>query len=661
MPKEKGTHSVNHLKVCLFCQKKPKAVFDINGAIKLKIENFFPDYEGFDNRLPKVICNVCRQKLYYKNCSVTFTDYSSYSPLDINEVGLCVCSLCRLVQVRRSKFSADQTRKKSEDPKKTVGKHCVKCVSSITRGRKHECNVKNLLNNLVETIKKHWHENAYQQIAAALIKKILGENSGSSNKTLNLSQFKGKALKIITRPKNEKRIQIKKEIMCALQVTLNLSENQTLKAAKIFRNGSRKVIEPNLIKELKTRSHALDNFFEYVEFDFLSETNKEVKKIKQKVVVCKDLAQFIEFILEYRGIVNDYHLKFGVDGGGKFLKFCLSVQSKDSFEFHEGDADKRSSAFKDSGVKKLFVIAIAQNIPENHNNINVIWERLQINKFLTKDRDGTVSTDLKVANIIFGLMSHTSSHPCTWCLSKRISLDTIGEMRTIARCNENFKEFNDANKIKKNPKKFHNSVNMPIVQSDKELILHILPPPELHLLIGSTNHMYNHMLAEFSSIATMWAKQCHVYRVDVYRGVMGFEGNPCKVLLKNTDKLRSLCMKYDIGCLKYVDAFLSFKKVVDACFSLHLEPNFETYIDNFERNFKVLNISVTSKIHAVFFHVKQFCKTFGIGLGFFSEQAFESVHHDYNKTWQNFKVNDDNPEYGKKLLRAVCSYNCKHL
>lgn len=662
MPKEKGTHSINRTKVCLFCQKKPKAAFKIQGMIELKIQNLFPDLEVSDNRLPTVICNVCRQKLYKNNCTIIVPDYSSNSHLDINGDGICVgCSLCRLVQDRQSKFPAVQTRKKSKKKEKIIRKQCVKCASFITRGRKHECHLKHLLHNIVEMIKNHWHEKVYQQIAANLIKKIIGKNSVPSNKTLKLSQIKGQALEILARPKNKEEIEISNEIMCTLQVTLNLSENQTLKAAQVLRNGSRKVLEPNLKKELKTRSRVLDNFFECVEFEFTLESNEEGKKIKQKAIVCKDLSQFIEFVLDSRGITDNHHLKFGVDGGGKFLKFCLSIQSKDVLEFDQTDQKQKSFAFKDSGVKKLFVIAIAQNIPENHYNINLIWKKLQINKFLTKSRDGTVTTDLKVANILFGLMNHSSSHPCTWCLSKKNTLHIIGEMRTIARCNENFNRFNDTNKARKDARKFYNCVNMPIIQSDKELILHILPPPELHLLLGCTNHMYNHMLAEFPSIATLWAKQCNVYRVDVYRGTMGFEGNQCKGLLNNTDKLRSLCMKYDIGCLKFVDAFLSFQKVVHSCFSLKLQPNFETCIDDFEIRFKVLQISVTSKIHAIFFHVKQFCKTFDIGLGFFSEQAFESVHHDYTKTWQNFKVNVDNPDYGEKLLRAVCSYNCKHL
>lgn len=74
-----------------------------------------------------------------------------------------------------------------------------------------------------------------------------------------------------------------------------------------------------------------------------------------------------------------------------------------------------------------------------------------------------------------------------------------------------------------------------------------------------------------------------------------------------------------------------------------------------------LGIEVTPKVHAVFFHVKEFCEKNGLGLGFFSEQAMESVHFDFKSTWEINKVTIDHPDYPKKLLRAVCQYNSLHI
>lgn len=189
----------------------------------------------------------------------------------------------------------------------------------------------------------------------------------------------------------------------------------------------------------------------------------------------------------------------------------------------------------------------------------------------------------------------------------------------------------------------------------------MLPPPELHLLLGCVNHLFDHMASGFPAIAETWAKECHVFRVDVYRGTLGFQGNACKKLISNVDKPRRLCNECAVNCLTFADTFEKFNKVVDSCFSTDLKSNFDVFIDDFKDSFMKLNISVTSKVHTIFFHDKEFCNHFGVGLGFFSEQAFESVHHDFNQTWINYKVNSTNDKYGSKLLRCVCIYNSSHL
>lgn len=192
-------------------------------------------------------------------------------------------------------------------------------------------------------------------------------------------------------------------------------------------------------------------------------------------------------------------------------------------------------------------------------------------------------------------MNHAASYPCGWCLANKNDLGNLGEMRTLSGCNKNFKSYRNNNSVKKDARKFKNCVNATIIKTDKELILDALPPPELHLLIGSVNHMFEQMAVQFPYIASLWAKQCHVYKVDVYRGKLGFQGNACRILLKNVDKLRAICNKCDLQCLKFVDTFQCLNEVVDSCFSINLKPNFEAFIDNFRKSFKKLNISTTVK------------------------------------------------------------------
>ena len=51
-----------------------------------------------------------------------------------------------------------------------------------------------------------------------------------------------------------------------------------------------------------------------------------------------------------------------------------------------------------------------------------------------------------------------------------------------------------------------------------------------------------------------------------------------------------------------------------------------------------------------------------MGLAPWSEQTAESIHSDFKKVWSNFIVRDTgNPEYGKRLLEAIITYNSQHL
>lgn len=318
-------------------------------------------------------------------------------------------------------------------------------------------------------------------------------------------------------------------------------------------------------------------------------------------------------------------------------------------------ASKNVKKFKDSGVKKVILIALA-SVQENYHNASQMWGMLGINKFLD-----TIATDLKLGNIMTGLMSHSSTFPCTWCDASNISLNKCGTYRTIENCIANFDGWVKNGQDEKKAKLFKNCIHPPIYACNySQEILDIFPPPELHLLIGCVNKIFDHMRENFKSISDEWEKQCHVERKNVHRGSSSFAGNACKILLNNVDKLRSLCDK-GLSCLKYVDCFQKFRKVVDSCFSVKLDPAFVTDIKLFKESYEALGISITPKIHAIFFHVSDFCSKTGMGLGFYSEQAVESLHHDFCVTWKKYKVLKKHPQYTEKLLRAVCEYNSKHV
>ncbi len=63
------------------------------------------------------------------------------------------------------------------------------------------------------------------------------------------------------------------------------------------------------------------------------------------------------------------------------------------------------------------------------------------------------------------------------------------------------------------------------------------------------------------------------------------------------------------------------------------------------------------KPHAIFARVSEFRQKSGSGLGAWSEQASESVHHDFLQTGERFKVPEQHPKCGERLQQAVVCYS----
>ena len=88
-------------------------------------------------------------------------------------------------------------------------------------------------------------------------------------------------------------------------------------------------------------------------------------------------------------------------------------------------------------------------------------------------------------------------------------------------------------------------------------------------------------------------------------------------------------------------------------------------ISKFSATYRNLtDMSITPKIHILEIHIVDFLKRKREphGLGFWSEQGFEAMHHDMQKEWNTVKNCDlDHPDFPERLLKFVCRYNAKHV
>lgn len=667
------THEENRGVICLLCLRKKDKMWDIVGPLKIEVKNAV-NINLDDIRYPSAVCSSCKIIIYKFNkqnseeTTLGLPDYSGFLELPCvtrskNKI-LCDCKLCEIARRAPDNLCLGNSRKR-----KVIKKKCKKCSRGPLDKNKICTSPKCIRPILTELISKKFSTKEKEKLASSMLKDILHVPEHSNNEgQLRLSQRRGKKLPVSVNSNNVDKSS-RKETVAAIDILkistdLGLSTRKTHSLTAALRVGSknRKMFQPNLKQDLLLLNHQLDSFFESRVCDVLNTKKSCVINRSGCFVCCNNVQGLVTYIREKRGL-QEVDLKIGLDGGGGFLKICLSIQSR--FEgadnnphfkgarqhYHDG---VHANKFKDTGVKKLFILGIISDTQENYVNVCTLWSSLHLNDLKVM----TIATDLKMANIITGVMAHSSHYPCTWCTASKDLLSKCGSYRTVGSCRENSDAFKNSGSKKINAKNFYSHVYQPIFTGNPETeIIDIIPPPELHLMLGVVNKLYGHMLRECEDDTEKWAKSCNVSREFVH-GSPGFAGNACKTLLNKIDLLRAKC---SVHCLKYVRCFNDFSSVVNSCFSSSLDEKFEVYISEFQRSYLDLAIPITPKVHAVFFHVPHFCRKMEKGLGNYSEQAMESVHHDFKNTWMNYKVHHTHPDYSSKLLRAIQEYNSRHV
>ena len=143
---------------------------------------------------------------------------------------------------------------------------------------------------------------------------------------------------------------------------------------------------------------------------------------------------------------------------------------------------------KTSGVKKQLLVAVYQNLSENYENVKPLLELID-----AKNVQYVLSCDMKMANILSGIQSHSSAHPCCWCNIDSKSLNKTGQPRTFERLNKDYEAFVETGANYMKAKEFKNVNYQSLISSDSEksFILNLIPPMKLQLMIGVVNHLIN--------------------------------------------------------------------------------------------------------------------------------------------------------------------------
>ena len=125
-------------------------------------------------------------------------------------------------------------------------------------------------------------------------------------------------------------------------------------------------------------------------------------------------------------ISGGYFIKLKINGGKCFLKFCLSIFDTALWDKTSTPPQKQpltQRTGKDTGVKRQVLVAVSEDFPETHSNIEQIWSLINANGLKL-----ILACDMKVANIICSLQTHSSMPPCTSCDVKSKCLAKFGNL-----------------------------------------------------------------------------------------------------------------------------------------------------------------------------------------------------------------------------------------
>ena len=658
--------------VCIVCGRKAteKVTESLVDSVRtFVVENYDPE----DNRLPSGLCKTDKTVLYEYKKGVyrrdfhiqDFEKYRRYITRSSCESGSCsICnvgryslsSLCPIspdlptdeIKVGRPRISVC---KDNSAPKPIL--LCSKCFSAIGRGKNHACTVATAIHNTISNLSS----SSQDQLCSAIIKKRISMSPpASTSNSVSLVCTSGRPLRVTTVTDDQKSInqpELTAEDFSDLQMTNNFSLNQVKSIAQFLRSKiGRQCMEPNLRDNLADISRRLLPFFEERDVILYEKCHSDSSKyipITRPAVVVNDLKSFIDHVMEQRNYcLEDTLVKVGIDGGQGFFKICLNLISR-----RGSQSCARSNSKADSGVKGLFVLCIVPNMPESFVNIESCLDEVSL---LSHGIEFVLATDLKVANILSGIQSHGASHPCCYCETTNGSWEPAA-LRTLENIICNYKNWKKNGSKPSEARNFKNCVNSPLLQrnASTDCIIDLIPPPELHLLIGCFNHLFREMQKKWP-MADEWPKRVGVVQCGYHGGE--FTGGHCNKLLKNVDVLAQFC---PLHILPFVRVFRSLNVVVQSCFGANLSQTFLQDISEFAECYQDLGISTTPKVHILCVHVPQFCQKYG-PLSLFSEQASESVHSIFKMFWAKRKVNCvTHPKYPKALLDTVVEFNSKHM
>ena len=461
----------------------------------------------------------------------------------------------------------------------------------------------------------------------------------------------------------EKPSPVTERVVVGMISDFEVSDRKMMKILKKMRElFGRNACTPNIREAIIERKKKVLKYFKVENTSFKS---KDGSDIKRQFVYTEDLELLLDFIISERDYEKEnVDVKVSLDGGQGRMLVVL----------HIGDGDE-AKATKDTSTKRAIILAYVDDIPETHFNLSKILNSLKVHMMTYHH---SIVGDLKLYNIILGLMECGSRHGCPFCKGKK-GPDGIwigGVYRTLESILSDHTLWELESGQKKDLKEYFNVQYEPIVKAPTAKLLDndhsetktllLLPIPPLHVIrLGPVNKIWKGLSAkEHFGQVNEFEKLLGLVRKD--RQKKEFQGPQCVKILNNLELLRMILPQ---NLHSYVDALESIKKIYQIATAKEVDPNHREIIENFNDEWKVLmdvhGETMPLKVHIIVHHLSDYFEETGKTLRTTSDQFVEAAHHKvkhFIEAHPNYNHTDKSTEeYGQAILSCVTHFNCNNL
>ena len=536
---------------------------------------------------------------------------------------------------------------------------CKQCPYVTGRTANLKRHIEAHTSNKVKTGRPKKSPGKWSSVTKRLYAKKSKNEFEENMKEFGLSENIEKLLKKDSQQKEPSLSKVTEKEVINMIADFDLSDRKMLNMLRRLKSlFGKKAFTPGIAEALIERKKQLTKYFKEEETTFFNNQGEEVKR---RFVFTENLDILLDFIIQERDM-NSEEVKVNVEMDSGQQRMLVVLQIGDGIE----------KTVKDASTKRAIIIAFVDDIPETYQNLSIIHNKLNIHLI---PHHYKVVSDLKLYNIILGLMECGSRHGCYICkgLKNNVGIWEKGDLRDLEDLIADFTMWHEESGLRQQLKEYNNVQHVPLLQTptaklldndhSDTLTLTLTPPPPLHVIkLGPVNHIWKG-LSKQHDMGHIEKMLC-LTKSDKQK--KAFQGPECDIILGNLDFLQA-CLPERLHT--FVEALRQVAIVYQISTAKSVVTNHREILQNFKHTWITLmenfGITMPLKVHIIVDHLSDYFELEHQTLRDTNDQFIEACHAKVRKLFENhpnYHFKDKSSyKYGEALLAAIVHFNSNNL